>query len=84
MTSFDRKVVDLALPFPDTIAMHDLWIGLLAQRNLRCGYLDEPLVEYNRHDESYIARHHFSLYAKLEYRWHMYRLVREREHERGL
>lgn len=84
MMSFDKNVADLALPFPKTIAMHDLWIGLLAQRNLRCGYIDEPLVEYNRHEESYIAKHHLSTYAKLRYRWQMYWLVRARERERGL
>lgn len=84
LLSIDRKVVDLALPFPKAIAMHDLWIGLLAQRNLQCGYIDEPLVEYNRHGESYIAKHRFSLYGKLKYRWQMYWLVREREIERGL
>lgn len=84
MMSFDRKVADLAQPFPKTIAMHDLWIGLLAQRNLRCGYIDEPLVEYNRHEESYIAKHHLSTCVKLRYRWQMYWLVRGRERERGL
>lgn len=84
MTSFDRKVVELAMPFPKTIAMHDLWIGLLVQRNLKCGYIDEPLVEYNRHEESYIAKHHFSFVDKLKYRWNMYRLVRQREKERNL
>lgn len=84
MMSFDRKVMDLVLPFPNTIAMHDLWIGLLAQRNMKCGYIDEPLVEYNRHEESYIAKHHFSTYAKLKYRWNIYWLVRQRESERGL
>ena len=84
MMSFDRKVVELTLPFPKDIAMHDLWIGLLAQRNLKCGYIDEPLVEDNRHEESYIAKHHFSLAAKLKYRWNMYRLVRQREKERNL
>lgn len=84
LMSIDRKVVDLALPFPKAIAMHDLWIGLLAQRNLRCGFVEEPLVEYNRHGESYIAKHRFSLCGKLKYRMQMYRLVRKREIERGL
>lgn len=83
LLSIDRKVVDLALPFPKTIAMHDLWIGLLAQRNLKCGFIEDPLVEYNRHGESYIAKHRFSLWGKLKYRWQMYWLVRKREKERG-
>jgi glycosyltransferase involved in cell wall biosynthesis len=81
MMSMDRRVLELAIPFPKEIAMHDLWIGLLAQRNLKCGYIDEPLVEYNRHEESYIAKHHFSLYRKLKYRWEIYWLVRKREKE---
>ena len=79
--SFKRSILDIALPFPKAIAMHDLWIGLLAQRNFKCGFLEEPLIEYNRHDESFIAKHSFSLKKRIQYRWNMLRLVLQREKE---
>jgi glycosyltransferase involved in cell wall biosynthesis len=47
--SFRKNVLDLALPFPRTIAMHDSWIGLLTQFNSKCIYCDETLINYRRH-----------------------------------
>lgn len=79
--SFKRELLDLFLPFPSTIAMHDLWMGLLAQRNYRCSFIDEPLIEYNRHEESFIARHPMSNIARLKYRINMLWQVIKREKE---
>ncbi len=47
--AFRRNILDLALPFPKKIPMHDSWIGLLAQHNGKCIYIDKPLVNYRRH-----------------------------------
>lgn len=44
-----RSVVEAALPFPDGVAMHDWWIGLVAERVGRVCFLDEPLSLYRRH-----------------------------------
>lgn len=84
MMSMDRKVLDLVMPFPKGIAMHDLWIGLLAQRNLKCGYIAKPVVEYNRHGESYIAQHPRSMWNRICYRVTMLREVKRRENEKNL
>lgn len=77
--SFKRELLKMVLPFPKTIAMHDLWIGLLAQRNYKCIFIDEPLIEYNRHQESFVAKHPMSLYKRIKYRMQMQYLVLKRE-----
>lgn len=77
--SFNRNVVDLALPFPKNIAMHDLWIGLISQRNLNCGFIEEQLIEYNRHEESFVARNPMSTKNKIKYRLNMLWQVFKRE-----
>lgn len=79
--SFKREILEIVLPFPKSIAMHDLWIGLLAQRNYKCGYIEEPLIEYNRHDESFVARHPMSTYTRIKYRVNMLWQVLKREKE---
>ncbi|MBL0742223.1 glycosyltransferase [Chryseolinea lacunae] len=47
--AFDRKIVELALPFPRTIPMHDFWIAMLAEWRFKIGFVYEPLVLYRRH-----------------------------------
>jgi glycosyltransferase involved in cell wall biosynthesis len=47
--AFRREILKLALPFPLGIPMHDSWIGLLAQFNGKCIYIDKALVNYRRH-----------------------------------
>lgn len=66
--SISRRLIEYALPFPKGVAMHDLWIGLIAMKRFKCAYLPLPLVEYNRHGESFIATHPRSLWSKIGYR----------------
>ncbi len=47
--AFRKSVLERALPFPKKIAMHDIWIGLVAETMGRTHYIDEPLVYYRRH-----------------------------------
>lgn len=79
--SFKRKLMNMVLPFPKSIAMHDLWMGLLAQRNYRCFFIEEPLIEYNRHDESFVAKHPMSTYTRIKYRINILWQVLKRERE---
>ena len=79
--SFKRELLNMVLPFPKSIAMHDLWMGLLAQRNFRCFFIDDPLIEYNRHEESFVARHPMSTYTRIKYRVNMLWQVLKREKE---
>ena len=47
--AFNRKVLERSLPFPEKIAMHDIWIGLLAEVCFRVHFVEEPLFSWRRH-----------------------------------
>jgi glycosyltransferase involved in cell wall biosynthesis len=47
--AFRSNVLDLALPFPDHLPMHDWWIGLIGGACGRVHFLREPMVYYRRH-----------------------------------
>lgn len=74
--AFNRKIAKAVLPFPEQIAMHDVWIGLLAECTGKVLFLDERLMYYRRHDDNFTASVHkadnrlsdFSLSYKIRYR----------------
>ena len=74
--AFNRKIAKAVLPFPKQIAMHDVWIGLLAECTGKVLFLDERLIYYRRHDDNFTASVHkadnrlsdFSLSYKIRYR----------------
>ena len=53
--TFNRKVLEAALPFPAKIAMHDSWIGMVAILKGRYFLLHEPQVYYRRHPKNTIT-----------------------------
>jgi GT2 family glycosyltransferase len=73
--AFNRNVLNLALPFPPKIAMHDWWIGLIAEAfGMRIAFLSEPQVLYRRHggNASYAgAKSKASLLRKVTWRLDM-------------
>ncbi|AMC01356.1 Spore coat polysaccharide biosynthesis protein spsA [Aerococcus viridans] len=51
--AFNREVLDIILPFPENIPMHDVWIGILVELNKsEVTYIDEPLILYRRHNNT--------------------------------
>jgi glycosyltransferase involved in cell wall biosynthesis len=74
--AFNRKILNFALPFPPKIAMHDIWIGLLAECTGKTLFIEERLFYYRRHFENYTASiskidsklSDFSLTYKIKYR----------------
>lgn len=56
--AFRRSLLDIALPFPDNLIMHDNWIGLLAEiSGSKIEILKEPLLYY-RHHSNNVSRNH--------------------------
>jgi glycosyltransferase involved in cell wall biosynthesis len=51
--AFKRKVLQHILPFPQGLRIHDQWIGLIAEKNYNVFFIEEPLVQYRRHDKNY-------------------------------
>ncbi|MDP9076360.1 MAG: glycosyltransferase family 2 protein [Bacteroidota bacterium] len=50
--SFNRKILDIALPFPTYIHMHDWWIGLVAELKSSPFFCKDRLMYYVRHDSN--------------------------------
>lgn len=52
--AFNRKVLEAALPFPDTKEIgHDLWLGLVAEIKFSVLFLKKPLLKYRRHEQAF-------------------------------
>lgn len=47
--AFRKQILDLALPFPAKIPMHDVWLGLVSELFYKCYFIQEPLILYRRH-----------------------------------
>lgn len=47
--AFKREVLDIALPFPSKIAMHDIWLGLCASAFFSTIFIPNKLICYRRH-----------------------------------
>ena len=70
--AFRRSVLERALPFPRNLAMHDIWLGLIAETTASTHYIDEPLIYYRRHENTASTTGHKSknsLYTKMKIRW---------------
>lgn len=48
--AFTRPLLQLALPFPSGIPMHDAWLGLLAEANGTIELIPERTFRHRRHD----------------------------------
>ena len=70
--AFRRKVLDAALPFPETQVAHDLWLGLVASSKFRCKMIHEPLSYYRRHQDTaspVSKKNSYDLWFKIKYRF---------------
>ncbi|MEQ8304002.1 MAG: glycosyltransferase family 2 protein [Cyclobacteriaceae bacterium] len=49
---FSRQLLNLALPFPKKIPMHDFWLGMIGEFYFRPIFVPQPLTYYRRHDNN--------------------------------
>ena len=50
--AFNRRILDIALPFPDNLPMHDMWIGMIGELYGKTYLCDQKLIKYRRHEHS--------------------------------
>lgn len=48
-TMVNRALLDLALPIPQEIVMHDWWLGIVAAAFGKIWFIDEPTILYRQH-----------------------------------
>ncbi|NVJ98486.1 MAG: glycosyltransferase family 2 protein [Alphaproteobacteria bacterium] len=54
-TSVDRLILSLALPIPESMDNHDMWLGIVASMAGEIRYLDEAMVKYRQHSQNVIG-----------------------------
>jgi glycosyltransferase involved in cell wall biosynthesis len=64
--SFNRKILNFALPFPPYIHMHDWWIGLIAELKGKTFFCSDKLMYYVRHQNNASPTLGNSGYSKLK------------------
>jgi len=67
--AFRRSILSYCLPFPTDIPMHDMWIGIISQFAGEVALINEPLVNYRRHDRNESPATHAPLLQMLRWRW---------------
>ena len=50
--AFNRRVLQKALPFPQGIYMHDIWLAMTAEIVGKTFFIEKPLMGYRRHGEN--------------------------------
>lgn len=50
--AFRAELRELALPIPDGVPYHDIWISFIASAIGSIDFVDAPLLQYRRHSES--------------------------------
>jgi GT2 family glycosyltransferase len=50
--AFSRELLEVALPFPKNIPMHDMWLGLLGEILGRVDFIPEKTIRYRKHSGS--------------------------------
>ena len=69
--AFNQKILQKSLPFPKDLAMHDWWIGLIAEIYGETYFIDEKLIHYRRHGSNASPageKSHYTLSKKISFR----------------
>lgn len=57
----NKELAEKCLPVPDGAIMHDWWIGLVASKFGKIGYVDEPTIKYRQHSNNTVGAKGFDI-----------------------
>jgi glycosyltransferase involved in cell wall biosynthesis len=66
--AFRRSILEVLLPFPSHLPMHDSWIGIINQLYGRVHFINTPLISYRRHSQNFSSSTHSSLLQMIKWR----------------
>ena len=67
-TAFHKKLLNIALPFPQKLIGHDYWLSALALKFCSVKIIDIPLILYRNHEGAVSQGNRSSLLYKISYR----------------
>ena len=66
--AFTSVLKDAVLPFPESIEMHDWWIGLNAEKRGKALFVEDRLIAYRRHGQNTNSLDGYPLKRKIQNR----------------
>ncbi len=65
--AFNKNILELSLPFPKYITLHDIWIGLVSEIFGETIFIEDKLIMYRRHSSNVSSgfKSNNSLYEKI-------------------
>lgn len=72
--AFKKKTLELVLPFPENIPMHDIWLGFVFELFYKTTFVREPLIYYRRHGENASAtgeKSPYKFFKKILFRYNI-------------
>jgi glycosyltransferase involved in cell wall biosynthesis len=76
--AFKAELIDIALPFPSQLPMHDQWLGLVASRYQTVSFLPLQLVQYRRHTRTATKNTHAGFFQMMLWRFNLLKALRQR------
>lgn len=73
--AFRRDVVNLVLPIPCAVPMHDMWFGMLAVTLGEVCYIDKRFIKYRRHASNVSPSVRADLFTMLKWRFMLFKSV---------
>ena len=70
--AFRHSILEMVLPFPSDIPMHDIWIGNVAAFHYQVKFTNEELIYFRRHQNSNSCNgkgSKYSYWQRLLFRW---------------
>lgn len=64
---FNRKLLEIALPFPERVTMHDHWIAICGVFAGKIALLDEATILYRQHGNNQIGAPSSNIFSKIKY-----------------
>lgn len=69
--AFRKELLPFILPIPNSVPMHDMWIGMIAETIGKVSFIHEPLMLYRRHGKNAsptAEKSGFNLYQQIKFR----------------
>lgn len=76
--AFRKQLLNVSLPFPKEIEMHDWWLGLMAEQNGEISMITDKLIKYRRHGDNVSSFHHHPLKKMVKNRLYFIRQIYKR------
>lgn len=70
--AFRREVLEVAMPFPKNMPMHDIWLGNVAAFKYNVKFINKPLIYFRRHghnSSTTAKKSSYSIYKRLSFRF---------------